>query len=263
MPARPRPLHAVVVALAAALVPAVPAPSSAPATAAGITVIAHRCNGATDIYTEQTQTACVKAVAAGATTIDGDLRWTSTNTPVMLHDPDLGVFGAPTVQINAVSYTAARQYVSAEGQVLSTLTQLRDLALATGVDLSIEPKTTMTTAQWDKTDTALAPVKDRVLLNSFTPATLTQAAARGYTRLALNANVDVAPAAVPAGVGIVIQKASTIDAATVAALTAAGIQTWCFECDTPTSWTALTAMGVTGFATDDHDAAEVWLAANS
>lgn len=230
---------------------------------AGITVVAHRCNTAGDIYTEQTQTACVKALAAGAETIDVDVRWTSTSTPVLLHDSTLALFGSPDT-ISAVSYTSARQHVSPEGQVLSTLTQLRDLVLVVpGVDLSVELKTTPTPAQWTKLDGILAPIADRVILNSFDPALLEVAAARGYDRLALNANTVPDPAAVPAVVDVVIVKASAITSQAADALVADGHKVWCFACDTPTAWQVAGQDGVTGFATDDHVAARAWVAAQS
>lgn len=263
-------LALLLVAALAALVPA-PAPRPAlPAAAAaatwpadGITVVAHRCNTAGDIYTEQTQTACVKAIAAGAQTIDADVRWTSTSTPVLLHDATLGLFGAPSVSVSTVSYTAARQYVSGEGQVLSTLTQLRDLVLVTGVDLSVEFKTPPTAAQWAKADAILAPIADRVIVSSFDAAFLEVVASHGYSRLALNANTVPDPAAVPAYVQVVIVKASAITSQGADALVADGHKVWCFECDAPTSWQIAGSQGVTGFATDDHVGARAWIAANA
>lgn len=256
----------VVAALAALLPPA--APRTAPVVdtwpPAGFTVVAHRCNTAGDIYTEQTQTACVKALTAGATTIDVDVRWTSTSTPVLVHDATLAVFGAPEVTVSAVSYTTARQNVSAEGQVLSTLTQLRDLVLVVpGVDLSVELKTTPTEAQWTKLDGILAPIADRVILNSFDTAVLEDGAGRGYSRLALNANTVPDPAAVPAVVDVVIVKASAVTPQAADALMADGHKVWCFACDTPTAWQIAGQQGLTGFATDDHVAARAWVAANS
>jgi len=261
-------LSAVTVAVAATLAAGItasvaePAPGEAPTwPETGVTVVTHRCNTAGDIYTEQTQAACVKALASGATTIDVDLRWTSTNTPVALHDPTLALFGAPSVAIDTVSYTAARRYVSTQGQVLSTLTQLRDLAVATGADLSVEPKTTMTTGQWDKFDAILGSIRDRVLLNSFDPATIAEARFHGYTRLGMSASTP--PATLPPDLDVVILEASAVTAPEVERLTGLGVAVWCYACDTPASWEQLTALGVTGFATDDHVGARAWLAAQA
>lgn len=267
MSARP-PRRLASLALTLALFAAVAvAPATAhtpPGPAGGVTVVAHRCNTAGDIYTEQTQTACVRALAAGARTIDVDVRWTSTATPVLVHDATLAAFGAPEVTISAVSYTAARQYVSPEGQVLSTLTQVRDLVLVVPrVDLSVELKTMPTSEQWTKLDGILAPIAHRVILNSFDAAVLLEAASRGYGRLALNANTVPDPAAVPAVVDVVIVRASAITPQGADALIADGHKVWCFACDTETAWQIAAQNGVTGFATDDHVAARAWVAAQS
>ena len=129
MPARLRALLAVLALAAFALVPLAPAPAvTAPKAAAwpspAATIVAHRCNGSG--YTEETVVACVRAAATGATTLDVDVRFASTGTPVALHDPDLGLFGAPTVLITSLGWTPAAQYVSPEGQNLATLRQIRE-----------------------------------------------------------------------------------------------------------------------------------------
>lgn len=222
-----------------------------------VTVIAHRCNGS--IYTEQTTLACVRAAATGAEILDGDVRFTSTGNPVMLHNADLGVFNCPTKLIAEVSTTTAGKCLSDSNQNIMTLYQLKDLVIATGTRVSIEPKVRPSAAQWDAIDSRLASIKGRVILNSFDPATLGDAAARGYTPLALNTANDLAPAQVPPGVSIVIENAANVDPASVAALTGAGIETWCYACNDPATWQAMVDAGVTGFATDDHDAAEEWL----
>lgn len=232
-------------------------------TTTPITIIAHRCNGtsAGSIYTENTQMSCVKAAATGATWLDADIRWTSTNLPVLLHDPDLHLFGAPGLMINSVSTTVARQHLSPAPAINqpTTLTQFRDTMLATHTNGSVEPKINPTETQWGQLDTAFAGIKDRVLLNSFDPAVLLEATAHGYTT-ALNTTDD--PASVPAGTHIVIEQAVNIDAGTLAALAEQGVAMWC-GCDTPAVWAAMVALGVSGFATDDHEGAQAWVDANT
>lgn len=256
------------VAALAALVPA-PAPRAAlPAAAAaatwppdGITIVAHRCNGAD--YLEQSVVACTRAAATGARILDVDVRWTRTGVPIALHNADLGVVGAPSVLLANIDTPTALRYVAPELQNLGTIRQIRDVVVASGTQLSIEPKVNPTVAQWDALATALGPIRTQVILSSFDPAVLAEAAAEGYTQLALNSNVALLPSAVPVGVRVVLLKASVIDAWVVDPLNAEGIDVWCFECDTTTQFQVLGSAGVTGFATDDHDAAEVWLAANS
>lgn len=262
MPARLRALLAVLALAAFALVPLASSPASSTAAAAtwpspAATVIAHRCNGAG--YTEETVVACVRAAATGATTLDVDVRFASTGTPVALHDPDLGLFGAPSVLITSLGWTPAAQYVSPEGQNLATLRQIRDLAVAADVDLSIEPKVRPTATQWAAIDTALGSWKSRTLLNTFDPATFADARARGFERLSFN--TYTLPVTVPAGADIVTVKGSAMTAANVDVLLLTGVSVWCFQCEGgPAVWNPLLAIGVTGFSVDDHDTAETWVA---
>lgn len=248
----------ILVLILSALAVLVTGPAQA-TTSPEITIIAHRCNGS--IYTEDTQMACVKAAATGATWLDADVRWTSTNLPILLHDPDLHLFGAPGLLVNSVSTTVARHHLSPAPAINqpTTLIQFRDTMLATHTNGSVEPKINPTETQWGQLDSAFAGIKDRVLLNSFDPAVLAEAIAHGYT-VALNTTDD--PVTVPAGVHLVIQSAATIDTDTVAALAEQGIATWC-GCNGPDVWAAMVAAGVTGFATDDHVGAQSWVAANT
>lgn len=222
------------------------------------TIVAHRCNGAG--YTEETVVACVRAAATGATTLDVDVRFASTGTPVALHDPDLGLFGRPDVLVSSLGWTPAAQYVSPAGQNLATLRQIRDVATAAGTDLSIEPKVRPTAAQWAAIDTALGSLKSRTLVNSFDPLVVTDALARGFTRVSFNSYT--AGATPPAGTPVVTLKGSKITAAEVDRLLTSGVRAvWCFQCEGgPAVWDPLLSVDVTGFSVDDHDAAEVWVA---
>jgi glycerophosphoryl diester phosphodiesterase len=242
-----------------------PGPATAPVVkpagwnGTAYTIVAHRCNGS--VYTEQTSVGCVKAAAKGATYLEGDIRFTSTGIPVMLHNPDMGVFGAPSVLIANITTTQAFQYVSPLNQNIMTLQQFKDLAVATDSDMVVEPKVRPTAAQWDAIDARLGGIKDRVLMNSFDRLTIADAAARGYTWLGMSTTNDPT-FPLPVGLDVVFENAANIDAATVAAVKAAGAEVWCYVCDDPTSWAAMAALGVTGFSTDDHAGAQVWALAN-
>jgi len=221
-----------------------------------ITIIAHRCNES-GIYPGDISVGCVNAAAKGAQILDGDIRFTSTGDPVILHNADLGVYGCPDKLIANVSTAFAGTCRStANGQIVS-LVQFRDMVIATGTKASLEPKTIPTAAQWAKINSALAPIKADVLMNSFDSKVLSAAHDYGYDWLALNTTGDVT--SVPSYVHIVIENAANIDAANVALLGAQGVSVWCFGCDTPAVWSAMAGMGVTGFATDDHRAAQSWL----
>ena len=223
-----------------------------------ITVLAHRCHSS--IYTESTSLAAIRAVVDGSRFLDSDIRFTKTDNPVLLHDADLGLFNAPDVLIAKVSTTAAGRHLSDSNQNIQTLAQFRDAILATGTpNVSLEPKVRPTSTQWNTVVSKLTPIFGRVLLSSFSFDTLADAHARGFARLAVNTGVDLAPSQVPSYVGIVIQKFSTLDATTAAKLIAAGKQVWCYECDNAAAWQAAKNLGVTGFATDNWIAAQLWV----
>jgi glycerophosphoryl diester phosphodiesterase len=245
------------VGLLALLPPWAPLPAQPAEPTPTITVISHRCTMPSK--TETTLSACVAAAAHGAVILDADVRFTKTGAPVLLHDPHLGLFGHPEILISSVSLATASKYVSSTGQTLMPLNQLRDLGRATGLLVSIEPKIDPTEAQWSSIDATLAPIKGAVRTNSFTPTVLAEARAHGYSPLWLNSNDDVSPAQVPAGVTVVIEYAPRIDAATVAALRAAGVETWCFACDNAATWQRMADLGVTGFATNAWEAARAWV----
>lgn len=228
--------------------------SAEPGTGPEIVVIAHRCNGGP--YTENTIDQCVAAVADGATFIEGDIQVTSTGTLVSLHDDHLGVFGAPSVKINSLSFTAASEYVSDEHNNLTLITQNRDLVQAMGLRWLLEWKATPSSADWIALDSRLKPVKSQVIISSFDKAVVTQAIARGYTA-ALNTYADVTSP--PAGTKYIAQRASDIDAATVSTLRGKNIDVYCFSCNDATSWASMKSKGVVGFITDDHFNAQHWV----
>ena len=182
---------------------------------------------------------------------------------MLLHDADLGLFNAPDVLIANVSTTEAGRHLSDSNQNIQTLAQFRERDSGNGYSerkFGAEKvwRTDKHTMENDGYPT-LKPIFGRVLLSSFSFATLADANARGFAPLAVNTGIDLAPSLVPSSVGIVIQKFSTLDATTAANLIAAGKQIWCYECDNAAAWQAAKSLGVTGFVTDNWIAAQVWV----
>lgn len=106
-----------------------------------------------------------------------DVRWTSTGYPVLLHDGDLRLFGCPTVKIKDVSVAKARQCKASNGQTISTLAQF---ASALPGRAWIELKVAPTKAQWVTLASRLDPIRDRVVIESFSLTTVAAATAHGY-----------------------------------------------------------------------------------
>lgn len=223
-----------------------------------ITVLAHRCHSST--YTESTSLAAIRAVVDGSRFLDGDVRFTKTNNPVLVHDADLGIFNAPSVLIANVTTTEAGKHLSDSNQNIQTLAQFRDVILATNTpNVSVELKVRPTSTQWSTVASKLTPIFGRVLLNSFSFDTLADAHARGFGRLAVNTMTDLTPSQIPSYVGIVIQKFSTVDATTAANVIGAGKEIWCYQCDNANAWQTAKTLGATGFVTDNWIAAQAWV----
>jgi glycerophosphoryl diester phosphodiesterase len=221
---------------------------SAPSwTPESVTVVAHRCNSGG--YTENTQIGCVHAAASGADVLDVDVRWTRTGLPVLLHDPTMGIFGAPSVRIDTLSHPEAARYLSPKFNNITTLTQLRDTVIASDATVVLEPKVTLTAARWQQIDDRFRTIKHRTIINSYSATALQQPHADGYqTRLNVNADVDT----LPAGVDGVVIPAAVIRAPVPP-------NTWCDHAPEPTEWQKCLDAGTETIVTDNHVALREWL----
>jgi glycerophosphoryl diester phosphodiesterase len=228
-----------------------PADSAAPP----VECIAHR-GGAHTGHTEETIPA-YRAALALPVQVEGDIRWTATGIPVLLHDPDLGVFGAPGVNVAAVSTTTAKTYRSPSGDVIATLYEVRQLLAATaGARAQLELKTALTAAQWVTLADRLNPVRVQVTITSFSLASVRAAQDHGW-RTGLIGTGDTAATSAP----IYVEASGNVDAASVARLRSVGVTTQAWTPDTPAAWDTAAAAGVSGVITDDPAGCRAWAAA--
>lgn len=224
----------------------------------GAVCIAHRGNPTT--HPEETIPTYDAALSAGWT-IDGDIRFTSTGYPMMLHDADLGLFGAPTVALDSVSQTVAQSYHSASGDAVESLNSVKaQMTTYTGTFGEFELKVNPTSAEWTIFNTRLGGLKDRVLITSFDVPTVREAQDQGY-RTAVLVSTDTSATTA----GLVDENAPAITGAHVAAMQSVGVETeaWWLSTDTtdnPTGWDALYAAGVRRFNTDDNAGCLTWAA---
>ena len=157
------------------------------AAAEVVPVYAHR-GGVSDLV-ENTRENFRRAAGLGSLFWEADVRFSSTNYPVLLHDADLRRFGCPDVKVAAVSVPKARECAAANGQTLTTLYEfVEDLTSRSAVAM-VELKTVPTAAQWTLLESRLSPVRDRVVIESFESAARVAASARGYQTAALTKTV--------------------------------------------------------------------------
>jgi glycerophosphoryl diester phosphodiesterase len=209
-----------------------------------VTCVAHR--GSPTNHTEETVPTYTEAIAERAGTIDGDIRFSDTNYPVMLHDSTLDEFGSSS-KIADVSVTTAQTHKSSTGDVMATLYQVTSLLAAhPDVRWEFELKTVPTSAQWTVLNSRLASLKSRGVLTSFNESTVSKIEAEGYRAGWL---VESDQSAAPAGLND--QLWTSVDAAHVRALSTVGVSTEAWSPDTVAAWNTLYGMGVRTLNTDD------------
>lgn len=185
-------------------------------------VRAHRGGLHFDIV-ENTQSNFHASALEGRTLWETDVRFTSTNTPVLLHDANLKVFGCPTIAIASVSQTTAREKcIAPNGQVITSLYNLfQEMRANPTAQVFVELKTVPTAVQWDAIDERLLQVQSRVVITSFIASVLPVASARGYAT-GLITSTPVAPSTLPAGTDVYSPAWNVTTAAQVDAMHAAG-----------------------------------------
>lgn len=224
------------------------------AAASPITCIAHR--GGAGTHTEETATTYADALTAGVLEVEGDVRWTSTGYPYMLHDATMGLFAHPAVNLADISGTTATgtTYVSTSGDKLMSLYELRELILDhPGSRLQAELKTTLTTAQWTMLATRLDAIKSRVTLTSFSKPTIQAAQEHGYRTGLLSTVFDLTSEG-----PTFIQDFSTLEPDDVAVHASVGVDTQTYTIDTATDWDTAAAAGVTAIITNDPVGCRTW-----
>lgn len=222
-----------VAVLFAFLAGAAQAPHLSPARAevvSSVTVRAHR-GGIHANLIENTALNYRAAAAEGRLAWEGDIRFTSSNIPMMLHDSTLALFGCPTKSIATTTVTGARACVAPNGQTVSTLYEMLVEMKAAGANAWVELKTNPTSVQWVELDSRLAPYKDRIVIESFLAPALLAATTRGYST-ALLSTTAVLPSTLPAGTDWFAPTWTAITATQVTAMHTAGYKV--------TAWTVNT-----------------------
>lgn len=228
---------------------------SAKATApSDIVCIAHR--GGASTHTEETAFTYEASISASVKEVEGDVRWTATGYPYMLHDSTLGLFGHPSVALSTISGATATglTYVSATGDKLLSLYALRQQLIdAPAVRLQLELKTILTEDQWTMLATRVDPIKDRTTITSFNKDTVQEAQIRGYRTGLLSTVFDETTEA-----PIFAISFSALDADNVALHKRRGVDTQTWTIDTESQWNTAADAGVTGIITNDPVGCMEW-----
>lgn len=213
-------------------------PAEASAGCAVIPVIAHR--GGNERYVENTRNAFRDATNRGARSWETDVRFTSDDVPMIMHDETVDRTTDGTGLVSALTAAHVATLRTDDGQGVPTLAELINDAAVDGVTVFAEPKVNPTPAQWG---TLLAAVNsrglaDRVMLISFDPATLGEAELYAPTmkRGLLGALGYADPETVTPYASSFLKHYDSVTSARMAAWTTGGLDTYVWTADTQTVW---------------------------
>jgi glycerophosphoryl diester phosphodiesterase len=160
--------------------PAKPVSVAKPAVCSDPSFGAHR-GGSADAAGDS-DLAFERSYAAGARNEDTDIRFTSDDQPILLHEPSFADFGHPEALAADTPLATAQTYAATDGGKVWTLPQFAAwLVDRSAVTLTTaELKTHPTEAEYQTLTTDLAPVRSRVAVVSFTGSDLPPMAQAGF-----------------------------------------------------------------------------------
>lgn len=240
-----------------------PATPSLAAVCAAPGVIAHR--GGTERYVENTRDAFRDASNIGAGFWETDVRFTSDDVPVIMHDPDVD---RTTNGTGAVADLTAAQIAALrtiDDQPVPTLAELMNDQSVDRAYAFVELKVMPTTAQWV---TFIAALTSRAgagtpkpAIESFDPDVLDEVAVRlpGYTRALVQSVGDADPADITPHATILLKHHDAITWSRWAKWSAAGLKVYAWTVDDdPAEWARLSY--VAGMITETPRAYLAWKA---
>lgn len=257
--------------IALALVPLL-LTGAAPARAATIcstpTPVAHR--GGTERYTEDTEHAFRDATRVGVNFWENDVRFTSDDIPILMHDATVDRTTNGTGAVADLTFAQIANLRTDDGQQVPTLYEFTNDQSFAGAYAFDEIKVTPTEPEW----TAFVDVvKSREgwggpkpVISSFDPAVLDQVAVRlpGYTRALIQSVGDADPADITPHASILLKHHDALTAARVAKWTGAGLKVYAWADvnagDDSSEWARIAQYPVSGFITDYPAAYVAWRA---
>lgn len=239
-------------------------------------VVAHR--GGEERYVEDTRNAFLDSAAnIGARFWENDVRFTSDNVPVIMHDATVDRTTNGTGEVADLTYAQIAALRTADDQPVPTLRDFINDQSAMRAYAFVEFKTMPTEAQWA---TFVAAVTSRAgagtpkpVISSFDPDVLDQVATRlpGYTRALIQSVGNADPADITPHASILLKHHDAITASRLQVWTGAGLKVYAWadpNADPQSEWERMagyssdTAPGqVSGYITATPAAYIAWRAA--
>jgi glycerophosphoryl diester phosphodiesterase len=251
--------RAIRAAVLAAIGAALTVPAAAYATTGTSACPAPAAHRGGDYYTQSTARNFTASARAGAKVWETDVRFDRTGYPFLLHDPDLGIFGAPKLNITDATGAQIAALKATDGSTVETVWQLGQQLLATpGQRALMELKVTPTTAQWATFAARVKPLGPRVWVASFDSKVTAAARARGYQSAQIDPHASTRTASAVAALGTAYESEwSRLTRTYVTQLHAAGVTVYAWTADTPTEWAHVQSVGAVPI-TDDPSGYFAW-----
>jgi glycerophosphoryl diester phosphodiesterase len=260
-----RPLALAAVVPLALAGPATPAHAKACVTPPPI---AHR--GGTERYVENTRNAFRQASNYGVGFWETDVRFTSDNVPVIMHDETVDRTTNGTDAVSGLTYAQIASLRTSDDQGVPTLAEVMNDQSVDKAYAFIEPKVMPTAAQWA---TFIAALTVRTgdggpnpAIESFDPAVLDQVAVRlpGYTRALVQSVGDADPADITPHASILLKHHDAITWARITKWTGAGLKVYAWADptmgDNVAEWSRIAQYPVSGFITSSPSGYVTWRA---
>lgn len=255
-----------VTALGAALLVAPGTPSLA-AACVNIPVVAHR--GGSEWYIENSRNAFRDSDNSGAGFWETDVRFTSDNVPVLMHDATVDRTTNGTGQVADLAYAEVAGMRTDDDQPIPTLRDLMNDQYVDKAYAFVELKTTPTEAQWQAFAAALTSREGlggpKPTISSFDTAVLDQAATRlpGYARALIQSVGDANPADITPHASILLKHHDSITWSRLSKWTGAGLKVYVWadpNADPQSEWLRMAGYGtaVSGYITSSPQAYLTW-----
>ena len=212
----------------------------------------------------------------GARFWETDVRFTSDDVPVIMHDETVDRTTNGTGAVADLTYAQIAALRTSDDQPVPTLADIINDQSVDKTYMFLEPKVMPTEAQWG---TFIAALNSRVgaggprpVIESFDPAVLDQVAARlpGYTRALVQSVGDADPADITPHATILLKHHDAITAARLAKWTNAGLRVYAWAditADPETEWERIADYGndnvpgqVSGYITGFPAGYQAWKA---
>lgn len=208
-----------------------------PAVAAAcgaVPAVAHRFGS--ERFVENTEFAAEDTAGVrGVKVWETDVRFTSDNVPVIMHDPDVNRTTDGTGNVADHTFAEIEQMQTSDGQGIPTLKQMVGEAYVYGARVLVELKVNPTDAQWTSFLAAMnsRPMTTKLVITSFDTATLAEAKtkAAAYQRGLIQDVGDVDPAAVTPYASILIKHHNSVTSDRVTKWVNGGLQVYAWTVD--------------------------------